>query len=190
MRMFVAVELDDEARARVVREQQRALTLLGPTRSSSLRLIDPRLTHMTLAFLGEVDVPLADSVIAAMRAPIALAPFRIGIGGLGTFPPRGAPRVLWLGLVEGTREMQTLQSAVARRVEGCGVVLERRAFHPHLTIGRWRNARPSDRHSMEGTAFAAALVMAVERVTLFESRLSSNGASHFPLAHAPLTLQA
>jgi 2'-5' RNA ligase len=82
-----------------------------------------------------------------------------------------------------------LQSAVARRLDGLGVTLEERDFHPHVTIARWRDSRPADRAPFDAVekGAAAAAAIPVDRVTLFESRLSSKGASHFPLADAPLT---
>jgi 2'-5' RNA ligase len=186
MRMFVAVELDDATRAAVIAEQQRALT--QSRARSSLRLVDSLQIHLTLAFLGEVAPPLSDQVVDAMRQPIpGIAPFRLAIGGLGMFPPRGAPHVLWLGIATGTREIVALQSVLARRLNALGVDLEDRPFRPHVTIGRWKHARPSDRISgADADSREAVAAMTVDRVTLFESRLSSQGASHHPLAQALL----
>ena len=188
MRMFVAVDLDEASRDLVAETQRRALTRVRT--KGALRLVDPQQVHLTLAFLGEVPSPLSDAVIDEMRLPFAgISPFQLGMGGLGMFPPRGAPRVLWLGLTRGVGELIALQSAVAGRLGGLGVTLEERDFHPHVTIARWRDGRPADRAAFDtvdkGAASRAALT--VDRVTLFESRLSSKGASHFPLAHAPLT---
>jgi RNA 2',3'-cyclic 3'-phosphodiesterase len=187
MRMFVAVDLDDASRALVAEAQRRALSLVRE--KSSLRLVDPQQVHVTLAFLGEVTSPLSERVRDAIGDPLTgIAPFRLCIGGLGMFPPRGAPRVVWLGLLDGAREMISLQAAVARRLDALGVVLEDRAFHPHVTIARWRDSRPSDRSRLEQDAVGGtAGEMTVDRVTLFESRLSSKGASHLPLAHAHLS---
>jgi 2'-5' RNA ligase len=185
MRMFVAVELDEATRAVVV-EEQRALSRLAST--SSLRLVDPEQIHLTLAFLGEIGSASAEQAVAAMQRPIGgMQPFSIVFGGLGMFPARGAPRVLWLGLLSGVREVMELQTEVANRMRAIGIRLEDRAFHPHVTIGRWRSARPSDRTYLERDASRTSAAMTVDRVTLFESRLSSNGASHFPLAHAHLS---
>jgi len=188
MRMFVAVDLDEASRNLVAETQRRALSRVRT--KASLRLVDPQQVHLTLAFLGEVTPPLSERVIEEMRLPFTgIVPFPLGIGGLGMFPPRGAPRVLWLGLTRGVRELSTLHSAVARRLDGVGVTLEERDFRPHITIARWRDARPSDRAAFDtvekGAAEATAIT--VDRVTLFESRLSSKGASHFPLADALLT---
>ena len=187
MRLFVAVDLDAASRAVVADEQRRVLTRVRA--QSSLRVVDPQQVHVTLAFLGEIGSPLSDRVTEAMAQPVTdVAPFRLGIAGLGMFPPRGAPRVLWLGLEEGAREMTALQSSVALRLGALGVVLENRPFQPHVTIARWRDARPSDRSLVEKDAGRSHIAsMSVDRVTLFESRLSSKGASHFPVAHAHLS---
>ncbi len=187
MRLFVAVELDDNSRAFVAAEQQRVAARLRRTKSS-LRLIDPQQVHLTLAFLGEIAAPTSDVLIETMRQPISdVAPFRLAIGGLGMFPPRGAPRILWLGISEGARETVVLQAAVARRLSALDITLEERVFRPHVTIGRWRNGRPSDRLSVDDLPSAGRADVVVDQVTLFESRLSSQGASHIPLAQARLS---
>jgi len=189
MRMFVAVDLDEATRA-VVAQEQRAV--VRRVKSSSLRLVEPAQVHLTLAFLGEVASPLSEQLTEAMRQPFTgIAPFRLAVGGVGIFPPRGAPRILWLGLTDGARPMITLQAAVTRRLGALGVTLEDRAFRPHVTIGRWRDARPSDRRAVENvendSSRNTVAEMRVDHVTLFESRLSSKGASHFPLAQAQLS---
>jgi len=187
MRMFVAVELDDATREAVREEQQLAAKQFG--RHSSLRLIDSEQVHLTLVFLGEVQATLVEPLTDLMAQPIVdAAPFRVRIGGLGVFPPQGAPRILWLGLTDGARQMSDLHRAVTARVAVFPIPLEDRAFRPHLTIGRWRHSRPSDRPRFErDTSPRVAAEMTVDRVTLFESRLSSQGASHIPLAHAQLS---
>jgi 2'-5' RNA ligase len=184
MRMFVAIDLDDRARAAAAEAQQLAARLTG---RSSIRFVDPQRAHLTLAFLGEIPAPQSDRVIDAMQASIdGVRPFRMAFGSLGIFPPRGAPRVLWLGVSEGARDIIALQHAVAARLAGLGVSLEDRAFHPHLTLGRWKQARPSDRPPLDAAAPAPAGAMTVDRVTLYESRLSSEGPAHIALAHALL----
>ena len=183
--MFVAIDLDETARAAVAVEQRQAARLVAP--ASPLRFVDPRQVHLTLAFLGDVATPLAAAVVDAMRAPLsAVRPFQIAIGGLGVFPPHGAPRILWVGLAEGARETIVLHREVAARLASLGVMLEDRDFRPHLTIGRWRHARPSDRPALPSAAAHPAARLLVDRVTLYESRLSSEGPTHLALAHASL----
>ena len=183
MRMFVAVDLDDATRAAVAREQQMAWRLAA---NAPIKFVDPAHAHLTMAFLADVPSPQCDQLVAAMQQPIDdIGPFDIAFGGLGVFPPKGAPRVLWLGVLDGAREVVQLQQAVARRIESLGLTLEDRAFHPHLTLGRWRQSRPSDRPVLTGGARSTG-AMRVDHVTLYESRLSSEGPTHIARARASL----
>jgi 2'-5' RNA ligase len=186
MRMFVAIELEDRIKSGLpsVAAKAKQAAKEGPT----FKLVDPQQAHLTLVFLGEIASPQSDRIIAAMQQTIdGVPPFHLTFRGLGVFPPRGAPRVLWLGVSEGEREVIALQGIVARRLEALGVQPEDRPFHPHLTIGRWRQSRPSDRPLLGGDARTASTAgMMVDRVTLYESRLSSKGPAHMALAHAPL----
>jgi 2'-5' RNA ligase len=182
MRMFVAIELDDRVRTSAFALRAAADEGSG----ASFRRVNPHQAHLTLAFLGEVLTPRSEQIIAAMREPIeGVYPFRLAFGGLGAFPPRGAPRVLWLGVSEGERDVLALQRLVVVRLEALGVTLEDRAFHPHLTIGRWKQSRPSDRPRWPADA-PSTPGMTVDHVTLFESRLSSEGPTHLERARAPL----
>ena len=181
MRMFVAIDLDEAMKAAVAREQQMAWRLAA---QSPITFVKPEQAHLTLVFLGEVASPQCDRVITAMQEPMAgTASFDITFGGLGAFPPGGAPRVLWLGLLDGAREVIAVQRHVAHRLEALGVELEDRSFHPHLTLGRWRQSGPSDRPAPSADPRPTG-TLHVDRVTLYESRLSSEGPTHIARAHA------
>ncbi len=55
---------------------------------------------------------------------------------IGAFPPRGRKRVLWTG-VEAAGDLGGLQTRVADAVErAAGIEVERRPYHPHLTLAR------------------------------------------------------
>lgn len=184
MRMFVAIELDAAMKDAIVAEQQHVALLLS--RKSELRFTDRTQLHLTLAFLGEITPEIAERVIETMQQPIlGVRPFVMGIGALGVFPPHGTPRILWVSVSGGVREVKALHDEVSRRIADVGVKLEEREFRAHITIGRWRPGRPSHRPRTSGSVPPIGTMM-VERVTLFESRLSSQGASHHPLAQALL----
>jgi len=187
MRLFIAVDLSEEAREAIAAEQQRMAAALGGTKTS-LKWVKPDHAHLTLVFLGHVDAGRAASVVETIGGDVDLAPFDLVLEGTGAFPPRGAPRVLWLGTTRGAPELVALERRLSSRVAGVGVELEARPFHPHLTLGRWRESRPSDR----GRALAAARPGPIAQVqvryaTLYESKLSPSGAAYTPLTRANLT---
>jgi 2'-5' RNA ligase len=105
----------------------------------------------------------------------------MALRGVGTFPERGQPRVLWVGL-EMPPEALALQEACERIALGAGFPPERRAFKPHLTLGRWKDGgrRP---------VLPAAADLgggAVDRLVLFRSELKPSGAVYTPLDTFPL----
>ena len=186
MRLFVALDLDDDARRAIAALQQRIAKALGADRS--IKTVDPAHMHLTLAFLGEIadcDVP---GIVDTISINIDLRRFAAVFQGLGVFPPRGAPRVLWLGVGDGSAEIVEVQRVVVRRLEGLGIALERRPFHPHLTLARWRTSRPADRpRVLSADSRGAVARVNVDHVTLYQSRLSPAGPAYTALTRANLT---
>jgi 2'-5' RNA ligase len=187
MRLFIAIALTDAARAAIAREQERIAADMRARRRTVPRLVDPAHMHLTLAFIGEMPEERAEAIRDASSQPIDRPPFALAFGGVGAFPPRGAPRVLWLGVVEGGADVGMVQKIAAGRLAELGVPLEQRAYHPHLTLGRWRESRPSDRPAPPSGTPTAIARLDVSAVTLFQSRLSPKGATYTPLATAPLS---
>ena len=185
MRLFVAIDLDENAREAIGAEQRRLMHALGTVRS--LRWVRPADMHLTLAFLGETDQSRAQAIVGAMGAALAATPFVIAFTGLGVFPPRGAPSVLWIGVGAGRHELIAVERAVADRLERAGVARERRPYHPHLTLARWRESRPSDRQRALAHAPTGAIARArIAGATLYQSRLSPAGPTYTALTHANL----
>jgi RNA 2',3'-cyclic 3'-phosphodiesterase len=186
MRLFAAVDLSEDARAAIAAQQTRIAAALGA--KASLKWVKPEHAHLTLVFLGNVDADRATSVVEAVGRDVDLAPFDMVLEGVGVFPPRGAPRVLWIGIAGGAAAVTTLQRELAARVAALGIALEDRPFHPHLTLGRWRDSRPSDRDRAVRAAPPAAIArVRVEYATLYESRLSPSGPAYTALTRANLT---
>ena len=137
VRAFVALELPEWVGEAVADLQARLRPRLG-----SVRLVRPEGAHLTLRFLGQTS-PAQEE---ALRGPLARAagacpPCEARVAGLGTFPERGSPRVLWLGL-ELADAVLALQEACERAAVAAGFAREDRAFKPHLTLGRWRERAP------------------------------------------------
>lgn len=188
MRLFVAVELDEAVRreaARVARTLAAALDRQGTGRG--VAWVAAENLHLTLQFLGEVDAPTARIVADRVSEPLAIPAFDVALGGLGTFPPAGPPRVIWVGVTEGAGQLAASHAEVSRRLDGLGFPRENQPFRAHLTLGRVK--APLGRHVSEilaGTSVAREARCRVDHLTLFESRLSPRGATYSVVATARL----
>jgi len=187
MRLFAAIDLTDEARAAIAAEQESIVSSLGDG-ARALKVVCPEHMHLTLAFAGEATDAVGAAIVESMRQDIEQAPFELAFGGVGTFPPRGSPRVLWLGVIAGADAVIRLHASVASRFEAAGARQDRRPLQPHLTLARWRHPSGLFRLKVTDGAHRVAMV-GVAGVTLYESRLSSSGATHVRLAHARLRIR-
>lgn len=169
VRAFVALEIDEAARGRIgdLADELRP-------RFPGLRWLSRHTLHVTLRFLGDVPPETLDGLAPRLAAMAAACPAAtVDVGPLGVFPPRGAPRVLWLG-VALTPPLLALQKSCEEAAVACGLPPDPRPFRSHLTLGRWRDraARPLSLVDVDaGRADLRTLV-------LFESRLATTGAVH------------
>jgi 2'-5' RNA ligase len=144
--------------------------------SADFRWQDDGQLHLTLRFIGEVERPLAEDIAAALGR-IRAEPFDSRIKGVGRFEARSAG-ALWAG-VEPKEPVAALAAKVERVCQQAGLEPERRTFHPHITLARWRGRRSHEaedflrsRHGLASNPFE------VDAFSLFESRLSRHGAHY------------
>jgi 2'-5' RNA ligase len=176
VRAFLALEFEEAMRRRIAEAQE------GLRRAvAGVRWLAPETVHLTLRFLGPAPPEALERLAPEVeRAAKACPPCDARVDGVGFFPPHGPPRVIWLGL-ELPPPVLTLQSSCERAAAAAGFPPEERAFHPHVTLGRWRDRvrRPA----------APALDLGrteLGPVVLFKSDLGPQGAVHTPLRSFPL----
>ncbi|HMF97606.1 MAG TPA: RNA 2',3'-cyclic phosphodiesterase [Vicinamibacterales bacterium] len=187
MRLFIAADLPDSVRDALAAEQKRLSAALAGS-GSSLTWVRPEHAHLTLVFIGNVDDARVQAVADAIAVDVEAPPFEAVFEGAGVFPPRGAPRVLWIGVTAGAGELSHLQRILAARIAALRLPIEDRAFHPHLTLARWRESRSADRERALAAARRRVVARArISAATLYQSRLSPAGPTYTALSRANLT---
>jgi len=188
VRIFVAVEIDEVVRRKAASVSAGLRAALEQSRDRrGVAWVVPQNLHITLQFLGETDASRAKAVADRLAPPFDTPPFDVAVAGLGTFPPSGPPRVIWLGVTDGAAQLSALYRAVALRLDGLGFPRDARPFHGHLTLGRVKTAcGPRLRDAMSAARAADAGRCSVDHVTLFESRLSQAGSTYSVVATSPL----
>lgn len=136
--------------------------------------------HLTLRFIGEVDGRVAQDIADAL-ARIQSPKFDLRILNVGRFEQRSSG-ALWAG-VEPTAPVAALAAKVERTCIHVGLEPERRAFHPHITLARWKGRRSREvadfldrQRGLKSDPFT------VTDIILFESRLSRHGAQYEEVA--------
>ncbi len=177
IRLFVAIELPEEVKARL------GALSVGVSGARWVRLEN---LHLTLRFIGDVDegrLQDIDEALGLVRAP----GFEAALEGVGCFPPRGAPKVIWVG-VEKNGALVRLRDKVESALVRTGLAPEGRKYAPHVTLARPHHARMGRiQEFMSGNLSFTAGPFPVRNFTLFSSFLSRNGAIHRVEAEYPLT---
>lgn len=180
MRTFIAVPMGNE-----VRETLRALLDALNRQCPDARWSHPDNIHITLRFLGEVpDRDIADVSRAAALAAESAAPFDLTLSRLGGFGGR-QPRVMKVSLSGETDRLKVLQADLEDRLEHAGFGREQRAFKPHVTLGRRKNAAlPAD---WDKTPLSGPSEFTVDSLIVFASQLTRRGPIYTPMATYTLT---
>jgi RNA 2',3'-cyclic 3'-phosphodiesterase len=184
-RLFCAVNLPGELKARAA-EHQGQLRAAAPQVRASWE--QPEKLHLTLKFLGEVELPRVEALTrAAARAAEGLRPFELTVVGTGAFPPRGSPRVLWLGVEDPSGVLARLHARLEEECAREGFAPEQKAFRPHLTLARLRSREGGERLGAlhRETPFGPQ-TFTVSELAVVRSELLPGGARHTPISRHQL----
>jgi 2'-5' RNA ligase len=152
--------------------------------SPDFRWQDDEQLHLTLRFVGEVDRHVAADLGDALGR-VRAAALELRIKGVGSFDHRAAG-ALWAG-VEPKEPVAALAAKIERVCQRVGLEPERRTFHPHITLARWKGRRTHELADfLDRRRGLASEAFAVEEFILFESRLSRHGAHYEEVASYPL----
>lgn len=162
----------------------------GPVPAVDAPAVPPAPTHLTLEFLGDLPEARVPAIVSALRAVgPRVPPFSITLEGVGAFPSRASPRVVWLGVTEGRVELSALAREVAAALEALGIPRPREPFVPHLTLFRVRSAadRERARQWLDGAREPPApRTVPVVEFRLKESTLAPSGPVHRTVEQFPL----
>lgn len=192
-RLFVALELPEPVRARLVAWQREALT------DPALRPVPPQALHVTLCFLSyqpEREIPRIARIVCGIEPHHVTMRFEeepIAV-------PRSRPRLF--AVEAPSDETVALQAELSDRLQAERFYKpEKRPFWPHVTACRVKPGKrtPSERHgSRRGrpalverppTALPSELLepFRAPRLVLYRSLLQPAGAEYVPLAGLDLS---
>ncbi len=177
MRLFVAIALPEDLRARLAGLQQGV---------PAARWVDPDNLHLTLRFIGEADGIEAQDLDAAL-VQVRAARFDLTLAGVDRFGQGRKSRALWVGVVP-VPELDRLRHKVERAVQAAGFAPEGRKFKPHVTLARLKGDPGYRLHDhLAHHADFRAESFEVRAFVLYSSLLTQAGAIYTPERVYPLS---
>jgi 2'-5' RNA ligase len=190
MRLFVALDIDEAIRIRIVRFMDRVREFAPET-----RWVGPEAFHVTLKFIGEKTESDFAGIKEALEN-IQSEAFELNFRGHGFFPTPRAPRVFWIG-IEASANLISLATAVDTRLEALDIPKDEHQYSPHLTLARSSGAsgspRPQKRdgtnsrfqrlqEKLKGLPTPEFGTMTAREFFLYQSKLSPSGSNYTKLA--------
>lgn len=168
-RLFVAIDLPPSTR--------QSLVNLNPN-LNGVRWVRADRLHLTLGFFANVpedrDLKLREKLNA-----IQFGAFFLPISGIGTFPPKDPPKIIWIGVGAGHPHLFQVYKRVQEAALAAGLEPELRPWHPHITLARCdRSAGGTARSFLKKfSAFDAGMIQ-VTAFHLYSSKLTPGGSIH------------
>jgi 2'-5' RNA ligase len=185
IRTFVGVEVSSSTRASAYRIVQRL-----ESTGAGYKWVRKDNLHITLNFLGDVDETIVPDVCKAIRQSVSRVPaFRVVSSGLGSFPSRQRPQVVWIGTHDGIESMIELNSRIADGLDDYRFPRENREYQPHLTLGRlrrggtWNQSLTDLLNKFESYDAGAT---DVREIVVFSSFLEGDGPTYTAMARIEL----
>ena len=168
-RLFVAIDIPDSTR--------QLLAALDP-HVRGVHWTDPSQMQLTVVFLGDV----AEEPGLVVREKISAIKFRdffLPVAGIGTFPAKGAPKIIWIGVGKAHPHLFQIHKRVQEAALAAGIEPDLRPWHPHVTIARCRNvSAQSLRNFLQVNSELDAGMFHVENFHLYSSQLTPAGPIH------------
>ena len=176
IRSFLALNFSVSVTRRIAEEVERHKAALA-TAGQRISWVPAANLHLTLQFLGAIDEELVEGIAGRVGAVATRhRPFELKAVGFGRFPLASTSepaRVLWVG-VRDSAPLLALQKDVVGALVGLGLSLpsEPSGFHPHVTVGRVKEAAAAGLAWSSEAELGASLV---NEIVVYESRSDTAG---------------
>jgi RNA 2',3'-cyclic 3'-phosphodiesterase len=183
MRAFLALNIEESIRKELAGIQKDLQNNV-----KEVKWVNPELLHITLRFLGEInniDIHNLENPLRELAEKTAS--FRISFSGLGAFPDKRRPRVIWIGIDKGNTEVGNISIEVGKVLSSTKELSnkfkdDKELFMPHITLGRKKkNQNIVLKEDVFHIQWICHSEMHVDSIYLMESTLRPSGPLYKPL---------
>ena len=183
-RTFVAINLDSNIK--------NALSVIQNNFNvgeSKIKWVNPNFLHITLEFLGDQSSGQI-KIIRQLLKNIAACNkgFVLSLSSnIGTFPSLKKPRILWVGIKNGSIELKKLSELIKSSLLKNLILNDSREFRSHITIGRVKFL--TDKNTLMDSINDIHLkneCQKINSIELMESKLTPTGPIYSIIERFPL----
>ncbi|MCE7740816.1 MAG: RNA 2',3'-cyclic phosphodiesterase [Candidatus Heimdallarchaeota archaeon] len=131
VRTFISIDFNNEEIVENIVTIQRQLQEL----SANLKMVNPKILHSTLDFLGEIS-ELQIQQVSQILSETKFSKFKLTINQPGILPNEKYIRVIYCEMKGNVELLRNIQKEIRTKLKNLGYKVDSRAFKPHLTIAR------------------------------------------------------
>lgn len=172
IRAFLSIEIEDQALLSQIQKIQQRLD----KSSAKMKIVEISNVHFTLRFFGDTPMARLDEIKKCLNE-VSFKPFEVEIAGVGSFPNKRRPRIVWIGVTKNESEVLKLKNEIDNSLVNISYKPEKRKYTPHATIARIRHVTDSKgiADNLESLAEEEIGKMTISHVTMMKSTLTSAG---------------
>ena len=179
-RCFIALEAPDPVRASL------SARLNELKRNPGVNWVKPENLHLTLLFLGDIDVMELSELEGAIASVCAnCEAFELQMLGLELFPAK-APRLIWADLRSQDDSIFQLHKRLLSAIRGLGYAPDAKPLKLHITLGRIKSALPVWLEQSIMQSRIESGVHAYDRISFYRSVLKPEGPTYHLIKHYDL----
>ncbi len=177
IRMFVSIPVKDPSPLKGLLEEVNGIQNVKASPISQM--------HITVRFIGDIDDGKTKKVVRCVEDAVkGVPPFDIVLHGVGCFPNRNRPSVLWIG-ADPQDVLKGISDRLASNLKGSNIQFDEKPFKSHITIGRCKGPATIGQF-MDKYAGTEFLSFCCDEVLIMRSELGPKGAKHTVLERVPL----
>jgi len=172
MRLFIAVNISENNHKKIA-----GIRTILKKAGADIKWVTDENIHITLKFLGDTGEEKLAGIKAKIETAIAgTKQFEICLDCCGFFPSEISPRIFFIGIKNGSKNLSGIAGKLDAELSEIGFSKETRPFAAHITIGRFRSGKGSEKLAKEAVKFPGETIReTVEKISLIKSTLTPAG---------------
>ena len=142
-------------------------------KSGAVRWVDQENYHITLAFLGDKNQEDLELLAEKLDENIIQPEFQLSLTHPSPFP-ENRPKMLAAMAIKNNGILD-LHKQVISSIKSIDMVIDKRKFIPHVTLGRYRHSKNSYAGDIP---INVSFETVIDEVVLYESVLTSSGSEY------------